>query len=79
MPIRLNATALLIFRVRNAKEYQVFEEELSALVDKKTFRKLYEAATEEAHSFLLVLPNRPLDRTFYIRFERGVSFSPPGL
>ena len=24
MPIRLNATALLIFRVRNAKEYQIF-------------------------------------------------------
>ena len=78
MPIRLNATALLIFKCRNLKEYMVFEEELSALVDKKTFRKLYEAATEDAHSFLLVLPNRPLDRTFYIRFEHGVSFSAPG-
>jgi hypothetical protein len=79
LPIRLNATLIAIFKVRNQKEYIVFEEEMSAVVDKKTFRKLYEAATEEAHSFLLVLPNRPLDRTFYIRFEHGVSFSPPGL
>jgi hypothetical protein len=75
MPIRLNATALLIFKCRNHKEYLIFEEELSALVDKKTFRSLYDAATEEAHSFLLVLPNRPLARTFYIRFEHGISFS----
>ena len=74
MPIRLNATALLIFKCRNMKEYQIFEEELSALVDKKTFRGLYDAATAEPHSFLLVLPNRPLDRTFYIRFEHGVRF-----
>jgi hypothetical protein len=75
LPIRLNATLIAIFKVRNQKEYQVFEEEMSAVVDKKTFRSLYDAATEEAHSFLLVLPNRSLDRTFYVRFEHGISFS----
>ena len=60
------------------KEYESVEEEISALVDKKTFRALYEAATKEPFSFLFVKLNaKTLDETFMIRFEKKITFGEP--
>jgi len=81
--VRVNATGLLTFRTRNQKEYEALAEEASALVDKETFRRVYDAATKEPFSFLFMKLNaRELNDIFYVRFEKRITFpdddlSPP--
>ncbi len=75
-PIRINATALLVGRLRNKKEYETIEDEVSNLLDKDTFKQVYEAATDEAHSFLFIKLNaKSLNSTFMIRFEKRILFA----
>ena len=50
--IRVNATELLVYRLRNYKGLETFIEEVSAVCDKKTLLQLYNTATSEPHSFL---------------------------
>ena len=75
-PIRVNATGLLAFKVRNAKEYQTIEDEVSALVDKNTFKDIWEVAVEsQPYSFLFIRLNaKTLDETFMVRFEKHITF-----
>ena len=74
-PIRVNATGLLAFRVRNQKEYESIESEVTALVDKHTFREIWEEATSEPYSFLFIRLNaRNLNETFMKRFEQHFTF-----
>ena len=73
--VRVNATGLLTFRTRNQKEYEALAEEASALVDKETFRRVYDAATKEPFSFLFMKLNaRELNDIFYVRFEKRITF-----
>ena len=81
-PCRVNATGLLAFKVRNQKEYEAIESESSALIDRATFKSVWEAATSEAYSFLFIRLNaKSLDETFMVRFEKAITFpddiSPP--
>jgi len=82
-PCRVNATGLLAFKVRNFKEYEAIESESSALIDKNTFKSVWEAATSEPYSFLFIRLNaKSLDTTFMVRFEKAITFpdddlSPP--
>ena len=74
-PCRINATGLLAFKVRNAKEYEAIEGESSALIDRATFRSVWEAATSEPYSFLFIRLNaKSLDETFMVRFEKAITF-----
>jgi len=74
-PIRVNATGLLAFRVRNQKEYESIESEVTALVDRHTFREIWEEATSEPYSFLFIRLNaRNLNETFMKRFESHFTF-----
>ena len=52
--IRVNATALYVYRLRNYKDLETFIEEVSAVADKKTLMELYNLATSEPFSFLYV-------------------------
>ena len=52
--IRVNATALIVYRLRNRKELEAFLEETSALLDKKTLLDIYNFATKDEYSFLFV-------------------------
>ena len=52
--IRVNATELYVYRLRNYKDLETFIEEVSAVYDKKSLLALYNAATEEPFSFLYV-------------------------
>ena len=71
--IRVNATELIVFRLRNYQDTTMFLDELGGLVDKKTLTKIYGLATEEPYSFLYVkLNNKKLDDTFYIKFDKKV-------
>ena len=68
--IRVNATELYVYRLRNYKDLDTFIEEVSAVYDKKTLLELYNAATEEPFSFLYVkLTSKNKEDMFYKRFD----------
>ena len=52
--IRVNATELYVFRLRNYRDLEAFVEEVSALIDKKSLMEIYNLATTEPFSFLTV-------------------------
>ena len=69
--IRVNATELYIYRLRNYRDLETFIEEVSAVADKKTLLELYHMATNEPYSFLYVkLTAKTKDDMFYIRFDK---------
>jgi GTPase SAR1 family protein len=71
--IRVNATSLIVFRLRNFKEYQAIEEENSAAVSRDDFKAIYDAAVAEPYSFLYIdLTAKSVDSMFYLRFERPI-------
>ena len=50
--IRVNATELYVYRLRNTKDLDTFIEEVSAVLNNKSLLELYHIATSEPHSFL---------------------------
>ena len=68
--IRVNATELYVYRLRNYKDLETFVEEVSAVSDKTTLLALYNAATEEPFSFLYVkLTSKSKEGMFFKRFD----------
>jgi hypothetical protein len=53
--IRTNATALAVFRLRSGADKEAIMSENSAIVKRKTLEALYDIATSNAFSFLLIL------------------------
>jgi len=73
--IRVNATELYVFRLRNYADLESFIEEVSAIYPKKTILEIYNMATDEPYSFLYVnLRAKRKQDTFYIRFEKRIEF-----
>jgi hypothetical protein len=69
--IRLNASSLYIFKLKNQTELDAFIEESSALVDKKTLLEMYKLAVKEPYSFLYInINSKDINQMFYIRFEQ---------
>ena len=69
--IRVNATNLYVFRLRNAGDLDAWVEECSAVADKKTLLQLYQIATAEPYSFLFIKLNaKKVQDMFYIRFDK---------
>ena len=69
--IRVNATELYVYRLRNHKDLETFIEEVSAVYDKKTLLELYNTATEEPFSFLYVkLTAKSKEDMFFSRFDK---------
>ena len=69
--IRVNATNLYVFRLRNAGDLDAWVEDVSAIADKKTLLQLYNIATSEPYSFLFIKLNaKKLNDMFYIRYEK---------
>ena len=52
--IRVNATELYVYRLRNYKDLEAVVEELSAIADKKIILEIYNMAIQEPYSFLYV-------------------------
>jgi hypothetical protein len=52
--IRNNVTSICLFKTKSEKELEEIAEEVSGEIDKKTFYKLYNYATDEPHSFLFI-------------------------
>ena len=73
--IRINATDLYVFRLRNGSDLQAFLNEVGALADKSVILQMYRMATEEPFSFLYVRLNaKNKDDMFFIRFEKRLEF-----
>jgi ABC-type dipeptide/oligopeptide/nickel transport system ATPase component len=69
--IRVNATSLFVYRLRNYKDLETFVEEVSAVADKKTILELYNIATSEPYSFLYVnLVAKDKNDMFFVRFDK---------
>ena len=70
--IRLNASALFIFRLKNMNEVNAFLEENSALVDKSTLYEMYQKAVNFApYSFFYINTNaKDVSNMFFINFEQ---------
>ena len=53
--IRLNASSLYVFKLKNQAELDGFAEESSALVAKKALLEMYKEATKEPYSFFTLI------------------------
>lgn len=74
--IRVNATELIVFRLRNYQDTQMFLEEMGGMIDKKTLMDIYKMATEQPYSFLYVKLNaKKLDDTFMINFNKKIKIT----
>ena len=70
--IRVNATELYVYRLRNMKDLDTFIDEVSAVLDKKTLLELYNIATAEPYSLLYVkLTTKNRDKMFYHLFYQA--------
>ena len=68
--IRVNATELYVYRLRNTKDLDTFIDEVSAVYDKKTLLALYKVATEEPFNFLYVkLTAKSKEDMFFKRYD----------
>ena len=69
--IRVNATALIVFRLRSLAEQEAIVEENSAVHDKKILTSMVHRATEEPYSFLFInLAAKKPEDMFWLRFEK---------
>jgi hypothetical protein len=73
--IRVNASELYVFKLRNRQDLDTFVDEISAIADKQTILELYKIATEEAYSFLYVkLTAKNKDDIFMIRYDKKLTY-----
>ena len=71
--IRVNATELFIYRLRNNRDLETFIEEVSAITDKKTLLEIYNLATHDPYSFLFVnLRAKKKNDMFMIRCDKKI-------
>ena len=81
--IRVNATHLFFFKVRNFKEIEILQDELSAVVrrnnlqeNKKLIYQFYEIATEKCFNFLYInLLEKDPQKMFMINFNKYLQIS----
>jgi hypothetical protein len=71
--IRINATALFVFRLRNFRDLDAVLEESAALVPRKQLEKMYRMATEKHFGFLYInLTSKDPDNMFFSSFESAL-------
>jgi hypothetical protein len=74
--IRVNASDLYVFRLRNYSDLQAFLDEVSAIAPKDVILQMYHLATDEPFSFLTVkLTSKDRNKIFMIRFDKQLSFN----
>jgi type IV secretory pathway VirB4 component len=71
--IRVNATSLIVYRLRNNKELESFLEEVSGLTGKKDLLEIYRLATADEYSFLYCnLTARNVQEMFFKNFTTRI-------
>ena len=72
--IRVNTKILHVFRSRNYQDLQLFLDEVSALIDKKSLMEIYNLAVSEPFSFLTVdLTAKKKNDIFMVKFDKKIS------
>ena len=70
--VRVNATELYVYRLRNYQDLATFIDEVSAMLDKKTLMNIYNLATSQPCSFLYVnLRAKTKNDVFHIRLDKN--------
>ena len=73
--IRVNASDLYVFRLRNYSDLQAFMDEVSAIAPKDVILEMYKLATDQPFSFLTVkLTSKDKNKIFMIRFQKQLTF-----
>ena len=73
--IRVNASDLYVFRLRNYSDLQTFLDEVSAIASKDVILEMYNLAVDEPFSFLTVkLTSKNKNDIFMIRFDKKLKF-----
>ena len=73
--IRVNATELYVYRLRNQEDLDTLIDEVSAVLDKKTLLNIYKQCTAEPYSFLYIkLTAKTINDMFMHRFDQKVTF-----
>ena len=73
--IRVNASDLYVFRLRNYSDLQTFLDEVSAIASKDVILEMYNIAVDEPFSFLTVkLTSKNKNDIFMIRFDKKLKF-----
>ena len=72
--LRKNASQLVIFKISNAKEYDLLREEYSHLCGKEEFDEIYRhAVNAKPYSFLTILPHsQDENKMFLSRFDERI-------
>ncbi len=74
--IRVNASDLYVFRLRNYSDLQAFLDEVSAIAPKDIILEMYRLATDEPYSLLMVkLTSKDKNKIFLIRFDKALTFN----
>ena len=74
--IRVNASDLYVFRLRNYSDLQTFLDEVSAIASKDVILEMYNIAVSEPFSFLTVkLTSKNKDDISFIRFDKKLRFN----
>ena len=74
--IRVNATFLCVYRLRNNKDLECLLEEVSGTVGRKELLEMYHLATKEPYSFLYInLVSPTIENMFYINFNQRLKIS----
>ena len=69
--VRVNASELYVFRLRNYQDLETFINEISALIDKKSLLEMCKLATHEQYSFLYSkLTAKDINKTFMIKYDK---------
>ncbi len=69
--IRLNVSALMIFKLKNMKDLNALLDETSALINKKKLLEIYERAIEQKYNFLYInLMADNINEMFFINFDK---------
>jgi hypothetical protein len=74
--VRVNATELFVYRLRNYQDLITFIDEVSAMLDKKTLMNIYNLSTSEPYSFLYVnLRAKAKSDVFHIKFYEKIQIN----
>jgi hypothetical protein len=74
--IRVNATFLCVYRLRNQKHLDAFLDEVSGTVGRKELLEIYNLATKEPYSFLYInLVSPKINDMFYINFNQQIQIN----
>jgi hypothetical protein len=74
--IRVNATFICVYRLRNQKYLDAFLDEVSGTVGRKELLELYNSATKEPYSCLYInLVSPKINDMFYINFNQKIQIA----